>query len=295
MTLVTSDPATRPSDPARGSRRAELAALLDLDPAGLTDQTHLTDDLALDSLTMMRIIVWLEGHGVSAGPGWAPPSRVGDLLTLADTVAESKLSIRMITGARLRPASPTDLPTPARPPADPLAPVFAGNGVHMLPVRPDDLGFLYALAALPETGFRWRYRGVPPSVEEFARDLWKGVLVQCIVRRDGDDEPVGHVVAYTADPHARFCHVGAVFAAPFTGTGLAAYTVAMFVRYLFHTFPFVKVYLEIPGYNWPQVSSGAVVDFEVEGVLREHHWYAGRTWDQYLCAVYRDPAARPPQ
>jgi len=36
------------------------------------------------------------------------------------------------------------------------------------------------------------------------------------------------------------------------------------------------------------VSSGEGRLFHVEGVLREHSYYAGRYWDEYLCAVYSD-------
>jgi hypothetical protein len=79
---------------------------------------------------------------------------------------------------------------------------------------------------------------------------------------------------------------------PHTGTGLAAQAVALFLRYLFHTFPLTKAYLEVPGYNWAQVRSGEGTLFEVEGVLRDHHFYAGRRWDQYLCAIYRDRLPR---
>lgn len=41
----------------RGERRGELAELLDLDVAELTDSARLTDDLALDSLDMMSLTV----------------------------------------------------------------------------------------------------------------------------------------------------------------------------------------------------------------------------------------------
>jgi RimJ/RimL family protein N-acetyltransferase len=114
------------------------------------------------------------------------------------------------------------------------------------------------------------------------------VLVQYVVRRNGDGQPVGHVVAYAADQSLHHANLGAVFQPQCTGTGLAAQAVALFARYLFHTFPLHKLYLEIPGYNWPQVRSGEHRLFHVEGVLRDHDYYAGRYWDQYLCAIYPD-------
>lgn len=275
-------------EPARDSYRRELAELLELDPADLPDQARLVEDLGLDSLAMMRILVWLESNGVVVDGDRSRPARVGDLLSLADAALAEGVSIRIGDGPHATPASATDLPATVPAPADPLAPVLAGHGLRLDPVTPDDVGFLFTLAAAPETSFRWRFRGAPPPLERFTEGMWNQVLVQYVARRTDDDRPVGHVVAYSADPTARFVYVGAVFAPPHTGTGLAAHAVALFVRYLFHTFPFTKVYLEIPGYNWPQVRSGEGTLFAVEGVLRDHYQYAGQLWHQYLCAVYRD-------
>ena len=171
---------------------------------------------------------------------------------------------------------------------DPLAPVLETPAIWLTPVQPDDLTFLYSIAVHPATSYRWRYRGAPPSVERFAENLWKQVMVQFVARRTADREPVGHLIAFGVDPSTSNAHVGAVFLPEYAGTGLAAQAVATFLRYLFQTFPLRKLYLEIPGFNWPQVSSGEGRLFQVEGVLREHSYYAGRYWDEYLCAVYAD-------
>jgi RimJ/RimL family protein N-acetyltransferase/aryl carrier-like protein len=290
MTALIAQPAESPGtgETTRDQHRRELAALVEEDPDRLPDQARLVEDLGLDSLTMMRIVVWLERHGVVIDTDRPGLARVADVLSLVDASAGPGLSIRM-SGDLPGPTGVTDLPAPVPvPAAGPLVPVLTGHGLRLIPVRPDDAPFLYTLAVLPETGFRWRYRGAPPSFERFSEDLWRQVLVQFLARRTEDDQPVGQVVAYGADPALHYAYVGAVFAPPHTGTGLAAHAVAMFVRYLFHTFPLSKVYLEVPGYNWSQVRSGDGTLFEVEGVLREHHFYAGRLWDQYLCAIYRD-------
>lgn len=277
----------------REAARNELAALLELDPAELADPVRLVEDLGADSLTMMRVLVWLEGLGVVVDSDRSRPARVGDLLALVDSASQG-LSIR-IGGSSAAPISPAAISPAAvaANPADPLAPVLAGHGLQLDPVTPDDTGFLFMLSASPETSFRWRFRGAPPSLDRFTESIWSQVLVQFVARRTGDGERVGHVVAYSADPLARFAYVGAVFIPPMTGTGAAAHAVSLFVRYLFHTFPFVKVYLEIPGYNWPQMASGEGTLFTVEGVLRNHFLYAGQYWHQYLCAIYRDASGTP--
>jgi RimJ/RimL family protein N-acetyltransferase len=107
-----------------------------------------------------------------------------------------------------------------------------------------------------------------------------------VVRPARGDDVVGLVVAYS--PSEGHVHLGAVFDPAHTGSGLAAQAVVVFARYLFHSFPLRKLYLEIPEFNMPQLRSGVGRLFQVEGVLREHCYYAGRWWDQHIAAIYPD-------
>jgi RimJ/RimL family protein N-acetyltransferase len=192
----------------------------------------------------------------------------------------------VVTGAaeELGPTATTGL-LPARR-RSALAPVLDSPAYQLTPIQESDLDFLYALATHPETGYRWRYRGNPPTQQQFGADLDGGVLVQYVARDRNTGEPAGHVVAYSADLAQGHASVGAMFSPDHAGTGLAAEITALFVRYLFHTFRLHKLYLEVPGFNWPQVESGAGRLFQVEGVLREHDFYAGRYWDKHICAIY---------
>jgi RimJ/RimL family protein N-acetyltransferase/aryl carrier-like protein len=266
--------------PPRERARIELAELLDVDLAALDDQASLRDELALDSLTMMRVITWLQGRGVTIPAEGLLPATVGELLSNLDKPGLPRLSIR-VGGV---PGMPEHLT--AQRPQDPLMPRLETPALRLTPMVPEDLGFLYALAVEPETGFRWRYRGSVPPIERFKAELWNQVLLQYVVRRTEDNSPVGHVVAYGDELSLRHTYVGAVFHPDSAGTGLPAAAVALFVRHLFHTFPLNKVYMEIPGINWPQLQSGQGRLFQVEGVLRDHDYYAGRLWDKYVCALY---------
>lgn len=271
----------------REIHREELSELLGRTP--LPDELRLAD--AVDSLAMMSLLVWLSGRGVTIADDRARPATVGEVLALLDRTAPN-LSITIGPDREL--AGPATLP-PLRQAVSPLAPVLTAGGFELTAVQPGDTDFLYWLSCHPETCFRWRYRGVPPAYDRFVADLWSRVLVQFVVRRAEDGEPVGHVVAYAADSTMRHAYVGAVFAPDHTGTGLPAQAVRTFVGYLFHTFPLHKLYLEVPGYNWPQLESGAGRLFDVEGVLSGHDYYAGKYWDKRVCAIYRsaDPAGEP--
>ncbi|MEV4665918.1 GNAT family protein [Micromonospora echinofusca] len=262
--------------------RAELATLLDVPAESLTDRVSLRDELALDSLAQMRVLTWMQTRGVRIAAESGLPKTVGELLALVDKAP--RFSVQIGGGGGGMSGLPTRFARTS--PPDPLVPVLETPVFRLMPVTPDDVGFLYALAVRPETGFRWRYRGSVPPVERFNAELWNQVLLQFVVRRIENDEPVGQVVAYGDELSLRHTYIGAVFQPAVTGTGLAAQAVALFARHLFHTFPLNKIYMEIPGINWPQVQSGQNHLFHVEGVLREHDYYAGRLWDKYICALY---------
>lgn len=268
--------------PARERARADLAALLDLDPSVLSDYASLRDGLALDSLTMMRLVTWLESRGVPMTSDSQVPTTVGETLSLLDVTPPPQPKIRPIG----LPGIPEHVM--AAPPRDPLVPVLATRALRLAPIAPDDMGFLYSLAVGAETGFRWRYRGSIPPFDRFTAELWNQVLMQFVVRRVEDDRPVGHVVAYGDELSLRHTYLGAVFHPACTGSGLPAQAVSLFVRHLFHTFPLRKIYMEVPGFNWAQLQSGQGRLFRVEGVLRDHDYYAGEYWDKYICALYPD-------
>jgi RimJ/RimL family protein N-acetyltransferase len=284
---VTAQPDLTTS-PRREEHRGELAELLDLDVAELSDSVRLTDDLTLDSLDMMGLTVWLADHGIRVDSVRDLPARVGDVLSLLDSTSELGLggvAVQLSDGTSPGPARPPKLPAQA---PDPLTPVLENRVLRLEPLQPNDVPFLYALAVAPENCFRWRYHGAPPSPERFTEELWEHVLTQYVARRVDNDQPVGHVVAYGANQNTSHAYVGAVFQPSYTGTGLAAEMVALFTRHLFRIFPLRKLYLEIPGFNWDQLSSGEGNYFQTEGVLRDHVYYAGRYWDQHICAIYPD-------
>jgi RimJ/RimL family protein N-acetyltransferase len=199
-------------------------------------------------------------------------------MSLLDTKPQLKLRLGGVPGIPQRFAM--------LPPSDPMVPVLETAALRLTPIVSEDLGFLYTLAVQPETGFRWRYRGSVPPFERFKAEMWNQVLLQLVARRTVDGAAVGLVVAYGDELSLRHTYVGAVFDSTAAGTGLPAQAVSVFVRHLFRTFPLNKIYMEVPGYNWPQLQSGQASLFRVEGVLRDHDYYAGRLWDKYVCALY---------
>ena len=159
--------------------------------------------------------------------------------------------------------------------------------LRLRPVRPDDYAFLYGLGTDPETGFRWRYRGYVPGHEEFVRDLARESLVGFTVEDKKSGNRAGLVTAYSADVQDGYAFVSIIMAPRYVGSGCGMEATLLFLNYLFAIWGFRKLYAEMIAFNYPAVASGEGRLFQVEGCLREHHYYNSKYWDKYLLAIYR--------
>lgn len=282
----------------------------------LTEQLGLVQspsdqDVQLDSLQVLEAIVWLEELGCklsdSKSPGQRDYStghglyvlyketrgdaerRRGDMIDGRDGPAAIP---RVLGTANVRPSTPTSA---AASPADRSGREDRLEGGHCLlrPITPHDQPFLYALATSSETGYRWRYRGSHPSPGQFEADLWRDVLTQFMVESTPDPRPLGQVVAYGADFSQGWCYFGIVVRPDVWGTGVAAEAALLFLRHLFTTWPFRKVYVEFPEFNLPAIQSGLGTFYDLEGRLRDHEYYDGRYWDRIIASIR--PGQLPPQ
>ena len=116
------------------------------------------------------------------------------------------------------------------------------------------------------------------------------MLAQFLVVSSETNEAAGHVVCYDAEANSGHAHIGAIFDPDYMHAGIAVDAVTVFVRYLFATYSLRKLYLDVRGFNYELISSGAGRFFQVEGKLRDHDYYNGQYWDKYILAIYRgDP------
>lgn len=167
-------------------------------------------------------------------------------------------------------------------------PTLATKHVLLRPVVSEDHPFLYHLATSPETGYRWRFGGYVPSVSAFEATLWDSIHVQFVVVGRQSSERIGHVTAYSASHTMGHVYIGVVMR-PDKRTGLGIEATGLLIDYLFATWNFRKLYIEVASFNMDQFAS--ILDrFAVEeGVRRDHLWYNGQFWDQHILAVFRDP------
>ena len=164
---------------------------------------------------------------------------------------------------------------------------LTGRRVRLRELVPNDYNYLYHLAVAEETSYRWRYRGITPSPEEFGRNLWQNVTAQFIVERTSDQQRIGHVVAFDANHRDRWVHVAAVGEHALERSGLVMEAVGLLVDYVFIHWDFQKIYFSAIEFNYSSFASGAGRLFSVEGRLRDHCFYGDRYWDMILGAVFR--------
>jgi RimJ/RimL family protein N-acetyltransferase len=151
-----------------------------------------------------------------------------------------------------------------------------------------DLPRLYDIATGSQR-LQWRYKGPIPTPDEFAAGLTSSdVLTQLVVCEVRTREPRGYAVCYALNEAHRFASMGIIVDEELSGTGRGAEAGLIFLNYLFASFDIRKIYLEVPEYNLPQISSAIGRYYIQEGTLVKHFYAAGQYWDQVLLASHRD-------
>lgn len=167
-------------------------------------------------------------------------------------------------------------------------PVLTGKHVRLRAVTQGDYPFLVDLQTAPENLIRWRFRGTTLSPEQIVQSLWQGVLAQFLIVRVDTGEPVGLVVCYNPEFRHGYAYLAMIIAPKYEMSGWALEADAIFLNYLFETFGFRKVYLEVIEFNYHKLASGAGSLFHVEGCLKDHEYHLGHRWHLYTLAIYRD-------
>ncbi|WP_250279178.1 acyl carrier protein [Frankia sp. Cppng1_Ct_nod] len=269
-----------------------IARRFGIDPAELGPQTSFSADLNFDSLRMLELMATLSEVGIIyTDNGFYPVRTVGDLYNYCEQAAEQKTAVKVLwTSGESRPDIGEIRPSSAIQESQELHPPLTNGLFSLEPPEGADTAFLYALATADETGYRWRFRGHIPSLEQFTAGLWKSVLTQFVVRTTVDRKPVGHAVCYNADLINGYAYLGAAFVPRVISSGYPVGGVSLFLGHLFSTWAFRKIYLEVPEFNYWTISSGEGRFFDVEGQLVKHDFFGDRYWDKYILCVTREQA-----
>ncbi len=162
--------------------------------------------------------------------------------------------------------------------------------VRLRPVEQRDMEDLYRAAIDPKSSVRWRFRGTIPSPQAFRDSFHAGTLTQLAVTDSRSDQLVGLVSAYSANHEAGYAYV-AFYRADFKGPGGGHMTegLCLFVDHLFRSWPFRKLYFEVPEYNLGFLTDYGAEIAQEEGRMRGHAYFEGRYVDVAIIAAYREP------
>lgn len=163
-----------------------------------------------------------------------------------------------------------------------------GRNVALRPVVPADYGLLQAAQSDPLLLQQWRFRGTTPSPEQWTSALWGGILAQFIVTSLPTNEPIGLVILYRHNFQDGHAYLGAMTLDAESKNPLMMLGLCVFVEYVFWTWPFRKLFFELPEYNLRQFESAMKVLLKQEGRLEEYTFFGGRYWDEYLLSITRD-------
>lgn len=159
--------------------------------------------------------------------------------------------------------------------------------VRLRPVLESDLLPIFLASFDPSTGGSWRYRGRTVPADEFVATFADGVRAQFVVELVATGEAVGLVSAYDHNQAGLHCKV-AFLRIGDRRTGDRGATIeglVLLLSHLFSTFPYRKVFAEVPAFNRGLVDAGLA---EEEGVLRDYFFHDGRPVDLHIVSFSRE-------
>ena len=138
-----------------------------------------------------------------------------------------------------------------------------------------------------EGAYRWRYRDIRPSYEDFVRALYSSVLAQFMILSRETQRPLGLAVAYQPNFKNQNAYIALQGTPDTYDRGLLLDAGWLFIDWLFKAYNFRKLYAEAPGVTIESFASGFGDIFVGEGCLREHEYANGKWWDYHLLAIHR--------
>jgi RimJ/RimL family protein N-acetyltransferase len=255
---------------------AGLGEAIHVDVAGSESTSlRLWEDLQLDAVGMLRLVAYLDGHGVTLSD---------DAYSYLETVEDVLHYYRQ--GADVRaPIHDVDV-LAIEPPTDAMSCQLASRRVRLRAVEPQDLDRLYRIASHPDVLAHWRYRGLTPSPEVFNQQLWAGVLAQFIIESRESQTVLGFISAYNASLSDGFAFLQILLDPGYSRAGWPHEGSILFVDHLFRCWPLRHLYLEALDANYKTLAGSSGI-FEEEGRLRDHSFFDGRYHDLVTATLRR--------
>lgn len=165
---------------------------------------------------------------------------------------------------------------------------LTGARVSLRTLLPEDERRLYAEELSESLGSRWRLGGATPSPRQHSASLWANVLAQyAIVKTRQPAEFVGVTAAYDADHRNGHAWIAVAAVAAYQGSGLAIGGAGLFIDYMFHEWPFRRLYAESMEFSIRAFSHASPAHLQVVGRLKDDRWHDGRFHDRLILQIER--------
>ena len=170
--------------------------------------------------------------------------------------------------------------------------MILGQRVRLRPIRRDDLPFLRAWFADPETMRFWG-QPVPLVTDEyFERELTERFArfdhAGYFMIETNEGRPIGRIEYEQLDMRSRSAEVMILIGAPEArGHGYGSDAMISLLRYLYHERNLHRVALSVIAWNARAIRSYEKVGFVVEGMLRDDLFFEGRFHDQVVLPILR--------
>lgn len=171
---------------------------------------------------------------------------------------------------------------------EPQIPTLVGRRVALEPVVGVNLEFARGLLADPAISARFRFANVMPGPPEIDRVLSERVTSQAVLRRRSNGDFLGLAQLTNANYRHGTANLSMVVHPTFQRRPWVLEGGALFIEYVFSSFPLRKLYAEAVAFNLEQFSSVTNLLFSLEGRLVEHEWHYGRYWDVSILSLTRE-------
>lgn len=159
--------------------------------------------------------------------------------------------------------------------------------MHLKRFEDSDVPFYVELCSSLETGRRFRFGGAAIAPPAVISAVWDGTLVHLVGVGNRSRQRLGVVSVTSADMRNGVAYLSVVSDVSAIGTGLMMEVAGLAVDYVFETWPFRKLYAEVPELNLRSFASATRRLFRTEGRLTDHVFMEGRYWDVHILATDR--------
>jgi RimJ/RimL family protein N-acetyltransferase len=170
----------------------------------------------------------------------------------------------------------------------PAVPSLVSRRVALEPLVGPNLDFARHLLTDPSVVARFRFANAMPGPNEIERALIDRVASQVVIKHRPSGTPFGLAQLTNVMYRHGTGNLLTVLAPPFQRKPWVLEGQALFVEYVFASFPLRKLYGEVAAFNFAQFASGAGRLFTVEGRLQDHEWHFGRYWDVIILSLTRE-------